>query len=524
MALKTKTLSREVYAALEDVVGPDYISQEPAILDGYAYHFSNDLLLGGDRFGPRPLAVVMPASTEEIQSIVKVCNRYRVQFKAFSTGFGSWASTGAEPALSVDLRRMDRILEIDGKNAFAVVEPYVSFAELSYETIKKGLRPYSIGAGPSCSILANATSGWGMGVTNVSAGYGARNLLGVEWVLPDGEILRLGTVGTGSGWFNGDGPGPSLLGVARGYVGAMGSLGVFTKAAIKLVPWYGPPTMDTPGEPPAYIPKLPDCFRVYTIAFPSRESLYEAMRLTAEEDLQYSGSRRGPYTMARGMAKSNKEMEEIWATGYYQDKFANCLAFIMDASSPREMEYKEKCLRKIVAEYRGEIITEEERAQSTRFVHAFIGANSVKSTFSTGSFMSAPNAEESLDCLLKAHKLGLELKEEYARKGAVLDDGDPSWVSVCEPCSHVEIVWRYDPADPNSVKGAIELASRAGDLFLGHNLDDSSYLYFRGRGKPKHHDIAGPKCLNYHEWIGRIKKAFDPNGVGEPSWYPTAKE
>jgi glycolate oxidase len=312
---------------------------------------------------------------------------------------------------------MDRILEIDEKNALAVVEPYVSFAELTYETIKKGLRPYSIGAGPSCSILANATSMFGMGTTNVSAGYGGRNLLGVELVLANGEILRLGSLGTGSGWFNGDGPGPSLLGAVRGYFGAQSSLGVFTKAAIKLVPWYGPPTIDAPGEPPAYIPQAPDCFRVYTISFPSRESLYEAMRLTAEEDLQYAGSRRGPYTMARGMAKSNKELEEIWATGYYQEKFSNCLAFIMDASSPREMQYREQCLRKIVEQYGGEIITEDERSQSTRFVHAFIGANAVKSTFSTGSFDSAPNAEESLDLILRAHELGLELKEEYARRG-----------------------------------------------------------------------------------------------------------
>jgi len=307
-------------------------------------------------------------------------------------------------------------------------------------------------------------------------------------------------------------------------VGALGSMGVFTKAAIKLVPWYGPPTMDVHGEPPVYIPKLPDCFRVYTIPFPTRESLGEAIRLTAEEDLQYAGSRRGPYTMARGMAKSNKELEEIWATGYYQEKFSNCLAFIMDASSPREMEYREKCLRKIVEQYGGEILTEDERSQSTRFVHALHGANAVKSTFSTGSFHSAPNAEESLDLVLKACELGLELKEEYAKKGAILDDGDSSWIAVLETCAHVETVARYDPADPDSVKAFAEYCWRAGDLFLEHNLDDSSYTVFRGPGKPKHFDIAGPKCLNYHEWIGRIKKAFDPNLVGEPSCYPTAKD
>ncbi|MDH5696518.1 MAG: FAD-binding oxidoreductase, partial [Dehalococcoidia bacterium] len=86
MALKGETLKPEAYAALEDVVGPDYISQEPAILDGYCFCFGNELLFDGDKFSPRPSAVVLPASTEEIQAVVKVCNIYRVQFKPFSTG------------------------------------------------------------------------------------------------------------------------------------------------------------------------------------------------------------------------------------------------------------------------------------------------------------------------------------------------------------------------------------------------------------------------------------------------------
>jgi glycolate oxidase len=71
--------------------------------------------------------------------------------------------------------------------------------------------------------------------------YSPRNVLGVEWVLPDGELLRLGTPGCGEGWFSGDGPGPSLRGIMRGASGAFGGLGVFTACDIKLFKCPGTP-------------------------------------------------------------------------------------------------------------------------------------------------------------------------------------------------------------------------------------------------------------------------------------------
>jgi len=77
-------------------------------------------------------------------------------------------------------------------------------------------------ARPHVSPLASATSMAGSGFTSPSTGYSARNVLGVEWVLPTGDIMRLGSYGlkNNSDWYNGDGPGPSLRGIMRGWVGA----------------------------------------------------------------------------------------------------------------------------------------------------------------------------------------------------------------------------------------------------------------------------------------------------------------
>ena len=318
----------------------------------------------------------MPASVEEIQAIVMVCNRYKVKFKAHGTGFGPFAVIGEEGFLSMDLRRMDRILEIDEKNMYAVIEPYVSLGALTLETIKRGLRTYVIGAGPSCSVLASHTSAFGDGVANISAGYGGNNPLALEWVLPDGEILRLGSLEAGAGWFTGDGPGPTLRGVMRGFGGACGGMGVFTKVAVKLAPWYGPPRMEMTGKPPSYEPvEIPKCFAAYTVLFPSRQKLLDAMYLVCEEGIAYAVYRRGPYAITAGMVGSNEELLKLWQEGYWPKRCKDAMNIVMDSSSPRELEYKEKVFREVVKRFEGEIppeLNEDIHGQKARFLHAFL--------------------------------------------------------------------------------------------------------------------------------------------------------
>ncbi len=332
--------------------------------------------------------MIMPGSTEEIQTIVRTCNRYGVKFKAIGTGFGPTGLIGEEGFVSVDLRRMDRILEIDEKNMYVIIEPYVSLGALTLEAMKKGLRTYVIGAGPSCSVLASVTSVAGMGVSNISAGYGGRNPLAVEWVLPDGEILRLGSLEAGAGWFTGDGPGPSLRGVMRGFMGAQGGMGIFTKAAVKLSPWYGPPRLEITGKPPSYeVAEIPKCFAAYTVLFPSRQKLIEAMYLISEEGIAYALYRRAPYAVTAGMTGSNEELWELWQTGYWQKRCQDAMNIVLDSSSPRELEYKEKVFREVVKRFEGEIppeLNEDPHGQSARFLHAFLAIGSVKGVFRAG--------------------------------------------------------------------------------------------------------------------------------------------
>jgi glycolate oxidase len=526
MGLDVKKIDSQAYRALEDVVGPEYVSQEPATLDSYSFGFGLDAVIGS-KFADRPLAVTLPGSTEDVQGIVRVCNRFNIPFKAICSGFGHLGLHGKERFVCIDLRRMNRVLKVDEKNMYAVFEPYTSFAALTNAAIKKGLRPYVIGGGPSCCPMANVTNLWGYGTTNVSAGFGGRVPLGAEWVLPNGEILHMGTLGAINEWWSGDGPGPSLRGIMRGETGPAGGLGVFTKLAIKLVPWYGPPKLETYGEPPMYKVKLPKEISSHTMVFPSRDSLGEALQLIQEEGIAYWCSRRGPFSTAAARTSSNQELLSMWQTGEFQKmqaSFNDNLSVGLDASTPMELEFKQHCLEKILEKTGGKRLPEgNEDSETAKFVHAFNGLGAVKGCFRTGGGMtSQPNLEESITSVIKAVDEGVEIKDKYSKAGVFLDDGDSTWITPLEDFGyHMEIPARYDPTDEASVKGCTDFVTEAEREFENRNISIGGFGLC---WQKERHDVVGPKTMDYQKWVRKVKKLLDPNLVSESFFYPKMKE
>lgn len=527
MTFQSERLNPDAYRALEDIVGEEYISQEPAVMDTYCFVWGNELLYDGDKYSPRPPAVVMPGTTEEVQAIVKVCNRFGIRFRAHASGFEITALSAPEPFLPIDLKRMNRILDIDPKNMYAVVEPYVSQRNMMLEATKKGLRPNAFGAGGSTSMIATACCHAGVGSSNISAGHGGQLALGVEWVLPDGEILRLGTLGANSTWFSGDGPGPSLRGVLRGYMGTNGGNGVITKAAIRLSPWFGPPTVESRGSAPNFEVVIPEAIKTFTITWDTNEGLFEGFRLIAEEGIAHALGRRGPFSAAAGVAGSRQELIEVWESGIYQEKFGSGAVCVLDASAPGEMEYKEGVMRDILEKTGGHILPEfnDPKQANSRFGYAFIGLGCVRSTFSTGTFFSSPAADEAFSIAARVKQEGEAIKKEAEKKDIILHDGESTFVTPLNEGSigaHCETVSRYDPSDKESVKQVIGLVEEYNKVMLDKKLSigamEGCFVYNNDM-----HDQFGASCLNYDQWMKKIKTAFDPNNVGEASFYIVAE-
>ena len=525
-------LTDREYTALEDIVGPENITREPAILDTYDQCWGHKAVFD-QKFSTRPAAVLMPGSTGECQAIVKACNRYRILFKPFSTGFEIVAFALAhERGILLDLKRMDRIIEIDVQNMHAVVEPYVNIYRLQREAMKHGLVMGSIGAGPSGGVIAGSCCHFGAGTTMVSTGGLGRSVLGVEWVLPTGDVLSMGTAESEMGWFTADGPGPSLRGVLRGRSGSNGGSGIITKASVKLYPWYGPPDIKftaAPGVPPSgkRISEVPPNYKAMIIMFPSQSAMFEALINIGKAEIASAlmGALVFPY--GEGNDEQWAVIQQMAAAGISFTQVASQgVALILGSDTQRGLEYKEKCLMEIAGQMGGGPVPIPPSDQAGLFAAAMLHFGFVTAAFRrTGDFFVSPTSDGSPDFMLNLRKNAEQMLKPYMEKGLFQQLGIPEmFVMPGENNSigfHEENVSFYDPWDPDSLDALRDMV---------HKSEDPNGQ-FRSYGVPhlggglqiewvSHvHQNFGPIYDNYDKWMRSIKGMLDPNGVGDWSAY-----
>jgi glycolate oxidase len=533
-------LPKEAYQALEEIVGPEYITQEPVILDTYNQVWGNKFFFD-EKHSVQPAAVLLPGTTEEISAIVKVCNKYGMLFKAFSSGFEYLSlSLVHTKGILLDLKRMNRVLEIDSKNMRAVVEPYVSVYRLQLEAAKYGLYTGRIGVGYSAGVIAAECCHHGCQHTMVfTSGYG-RNVLGVEWVLPTGEILKMGTGESGGDLFSADGPGFSLRGILRGRTGANGGHGVITKASVKLYPWYGPPEWKQTKQPGevlslGQLDKVPDGYKVFIPTFRNLDDTLEAAAEFCRAEILYAlgigiiFTEVTPEGNDEQWAKIQKIQNADPKTREAAGLFKKSVVLVTGGQSLRELEYKEKCIRAITEKWGGQFLPQynEQRALARAFID-IVWSTGVDLR-ATGDFLpSSSSPDGSPDMLKKLALQEAELKDPYEKNGAFMPMGSTedrmvSW----RPEEHLSIgaqgisVAIYDPYDPTSLKAARD--------FINELFDPRRSL--KRFGVPSRggclqiepvthvHQNWGPLYDHYDIWLKKIKQMLDPNAVGDWTAY-----
>jgi glycolate oxidase subunit GlcD len=175
----------------------------------------------------RPLAVLLPASTAEVAAIVRLCREHDVPFVPRGAGTGlSGGAHATENSILIECSRMNRILEIDAEDRYAVVQPGVVNAELSTAVVDLGLfyapDPSSQQA---CTIGGNVAENSG-GPHTLKYGTTTNHVLALEMVMPDGQVQRFGQrTGEASGF--------DWVGAI---VGSEGTLGIVTEVTVRLTP------------------------------------------------------------------------------------------------------------------------------------------------------------------------------------------------------------------------------------------------------------------------------------------------
>lgn len=214
-------MNTEVLNELRSIVGPDWCLDSPADLTTYSYDAT-------PRYRNLPDAVVLPASTEEVAAIMKVAYKHRIPI--VPRGSGSGLSAGSVPlkgGIVLALNRMDKIKEIDQENMTVTFEPGVITAHLHQAVEAVGLfYPPDPGSMATSTLGGNIAEGAG-GLRGLKYGVTKDYIIGLEAVLPDGQILRCG------GKNAKDVTGYDLV---KLLVGSEGTLAVITEGTAKLLP------------------------------------------------------------------------------------------------------------------------------------------------------------------------------------------------------------------------------------------------------------------------------------------------
>jgi glycolate oxidase len=235
-----------VYQQLLDALGPEGLSRSDEARQAYGHDETEDL-----RFPPS--VVARPASTDQVSAVVRICARHQIPITPIGGRTGlSGGALSVFGGVGLGLDRMNAIEHIDDRNLQVTVQPGVITQLLQEAVAAKGLYyPPDPSSRGSCTIGGNIAENAG-GPRAVKYGVTRDFVLNLEVVLPNGETIWTGanTLKNATGYD-----------LTRLLVGSEGTLGIITKAVLRLVP-------------------LPKENRLMLVPFASAEKACEAVSAT----------------------------------------------------------------------------------------------------------------------------------------------------------------------------------------------------------------------------------------------------
>ena len=503
IALPEGVSEKQFDKAIKDfrrILGNDNVLVEAEQLAPYT-----KIMMPVDQAKHTPSAAITPDGVEQIQAILEVCNRYKVPVWPISTGknlgYGS-AAPATRGQVVLDLKRMNRILEVDADLATALVEPGVSYRQM-HDYLAENKIPLWLdppGSSAVAGILGSALDR-GVGYTP----YGDHFLFscGMEVVMANGEVLRtgMGSLPDSNTWqvFKW-GYGPSLDGIFT-----QSNFGIVTKLGMWLLP-----------QPPAFKPfmvRYPDAGDIDKIVETLRPlrianiipnavviagALWEAATLLVKRSDYYEGTDTIPEKDIKRLMQDND-------MGYWS-------LYAALYGSPEQIEVNWNIVKGAFAASGGEVLTEDQVGDNPAFRYR---ADLMRGDMNLqefglynwrgggGSIWFSPVAQargsETLKQVVLAKKIMTEFGFDYVGEFIV------GWRDM-----HHIIDLLFDRSDPEQMKNAYACFDKLLDEFAKRG-------YGTYRVNTAFMDkVAGTYGATQHGINQKIKKALDPNGIIAP--------
>ena len=469
---------------LEKIVGSEFVSTNQADL----YIYSQDMTQAEPSW---PDMVVLPKSVEEVQSIIRLANKGRVPVTPYIAGGNIGGLTiPLKGGISLDLKRMDLIIEVNETDMYAVIEAGVTFGHMkAYLEKHYPDLVYTYAFSPSStSVLANALV---QGLNNLSFRYGAASswVSGLEVVLPTGELVKIGSCAVSKGW-QVIAPLPELSGL---FLGWQGTTGVVTKMAVSLWP------------KPKYSVEL-------SFLLMDLDGVYELLQALARTripddiiGLSY------PYAQMSKLAKAEHEKISLYPAETTKPGEPEMVVTAeISGNTENELNAKVEVIEEVVKE---ELKDTKLMGPQTSPSRTAYFPEQALGILSSGGGLTWVGCYGPMSNWLETAKKGCALQDKY-------DLSRSCYTRVMNEGHFVGLRWMlpFDKGDPEMVKRIRALCSEQLDMVL-----DMGYIPYKTPvwAIRKLEERAGPNWVKLHR---RVKQMLDPNNILNPGRWGAPQE
>jgi len=460
---------------LEKIVGKEFVSTSRADL----YIYSYDLTYAEPKW---PDVVVLPVSVDQLKEIIRLANQEKVPVVPYVAGGNVGGLTiPLQGGILLDLKRMNRIMEINETDMYAVVEPGVTFGQMKAHLEKHHptLKYTYAFSPPSTGVMTNALV---QGLDNLSFRYGAAShwVCGLEVLLPTGELVKIGSCAASRTW-QAVVPFPELTGL---FLGWQGATGVVTRMAVNLWP--------KPEHNTAVTFMPMDLEGAYAI-------MQSIIRTRIPDDLIGTS-----FTLNKVgvLAYSHQKMPLYPPTKRLPDEPEFVITAEITGNTQKELDAKV------------EAVGEAVRARCASFKYA--GPDRAPSTtaafpmqalggLSSGGGLMWVGTYGPMSRWLETVKRGCELQDKYEITRTcytrIMNEGHFAGLRWMLP---------YDKGDPALIRRIQDLCAEQLELVL-----ETGYIPYKTPvwAVRRLEEMAGPDWVKLHR---RIKKMLDPNNVMNP--------